>query len=434
MKILMINSFNYLRGGAERCFLDLSDLLRANGHEVIPFCMDHPQNLPSDYESYFVPYADFPTELARPGLGPKLAVAERVLYSRDARRQLEQLIAATQPDLAHVHGFIHEMSTSILPALKAAGVPVIQTLHDYKIVCPNTTFVSGDSVCESCNGHRYYNIIRKRCKRGSLMASVLAGAEMYFHEWLGLYEPNVDLFISPSQFLSDKVREHGVRKPIVTIPNFINPDAFRPSYEKEDYFIYVGRLVRVKGVFTLFEAMRHLPSSARLCVAGSGEVEPELKAFVQEHGLTDNIRFLGHLNTADLTALMQKAAFTVVPSEWYENYSMTVIESLACGTPVVGAAIGGIPEQVRDGENGLLFPSGDPTLLAERIQYMLDNPEAAREMGRRGRALMDTVNSPETHYGLTLAAYEAVLRGNPQAVTALPVADVTARQKAGTGA
>ncbi|MEZ4515559.1 MAG: glycosyltransferase family 4 protein [Chloroflexota bacterium] len=410
MKILMINSFNYLRGGAERCFLDLTELLEANGHEVIPFCMDHPQNIPSEYVDYFVPYMDFPTELAREGVGPKLAVVERVLYSREARRQLERLIRDTQPDLAHIHGFIHEMSTSILPALKAADIPVVQTLHDYKIVCPNTTFVSGESVCESCMGHRYYNMVRNRCKRDSTMASVLAGVEMYFHEWFRLYEPNIDLFISPSQFLSDKVQEHGVRKPIVTIPNFISPSAFSPNYDKEDYFIYVGRLVRVKGVFTLFEAMRQLPASAKLYIAGRGEVEDELKAFAAEHNLT-NIEFLGHLNTDDLTSLMQKASFTVVPSEWYENYSMTVIESLACGTPVVGATIGGIPEQVRNEWNGLLFPSGDADALARSIRFMLKNPSAVREMGRNGREQIDTINSPQYHYDRTLAAYESVLSG-----------------------
>ena len=213
---------------------------------------------------YFVSYIDFPTELAKPGIQPKLNVTERIMYSREARGRIEQLIADTQPDIVHIHGFIHEMSTSILPALKAAGLPVVQTLHDYKIVCPNTTFVSHDTICESCQGHRYYNMARKRCKRGSLMASVLAGAEMYFHEIRGLYEPNIDLFIAPSQFLNDKVREHGIRTPVVTIPNFINPDAFQPRYEKEDYFVYIGRLVRVKGILTLFEAMRHVPDVGTL--------------------------------------------------------------------------------------------------------------------------------------------------------------------------
>lgn len=409
MKILMVNSFNYARGGGERCFFDLSALLTANGHEVIPFCMDHPRNMPSPYSDYFVSYMDFPTEMKRSGLQPKLTVAERILYSREAKRKIAQIVADTQPDLVHIHGFIHEMSTSILPALKEAGLPVIQTLHDYKIVCPNTTFVSNESICESCQGHRYYNIVRKRCKRDSLPASLLAGLEMYVHEAFGLYEPNIDLFISPSEFLADKVKEHGIKKPVEVIPNFINPNTFRPHYEKENYFIYVGRLVRVKGILTLLAAMRQMSSDAQLRIAGSGELEDELRAYVAEHNL--NVVFTGHLDTAELTHLMQRASFTVVPSEWYENYSMTVIESLACGTPVIGAAIGGIPEQVRDGWNGMLFPSGDAGALAQKMDAMLANRQAIVQMGRNARNQVERVNGPVAHYEQTMAAYERVYGG-----------------------
>lgn len=408
MKILMVNSFNYVRGGAERCFLDLSALLESRGHQVIPFAMQHPQNLPSPYDDYFVNYMDFPTELARGGLGPKLGVAERILYSREARRKIERLVADTQPDLVHIHGFIHEMSTSILPALKKAGLPVVQTLHDYKIVCPNTTFISHEEVCERCLGHRYYNVALHNCKRGSRMASALAGAEMYFHELFRLYGPNVDLFISPSDFLAHKVREHGMRRPIVTIPNFINPDQFQPYYEPENYFIFVGRLVRTKGILTLLEAMRHLNTTAELRIAGAGELEPELRAYVAAHDL-GNVRFLGHLDTDRLTQTMQRAAFTVQPSEWYENYSMTVIESLACGTAVIGSTIGGIPEQVRDGVNGLLFEPGNAVQLAEKIQFLLDRPELAVEMGRNGRQQVESINGPAAHYDQTIQAYRKLL-------------------------
>jgi len=412
MKVLMINSFNYLRGGGERCFFDLSDLLVAHGHEVIPFTMAHPKNLPSEYEGYFPSYIDFPTELAKPGLKPKLQVTERILYSREAKRKVERIIADTKPDIVHIHGFIHEMSTSVLPPLKAAALPVVHTLHDYKMVCPNTTFVSHGRVCEDCKGHRYFNIVRHRCKRGSLTASLLAGLEMYFHEVFRLYEPNIDLFISPSGFLREKLVEHGIKKPIVAIPNFINPDNFQPHYEPENYFVYVGRLVAVKGVLTLLEAMRHLKTDAQLYLAGAGELEEEAKQFVADHSLT-NVRFLGHLNTAELTSVVQRAAFTVAPSEWYENYSMTVIESLACGTPVVGAAIGGIPEQVRDGWNGLLFEPGNAQQLAEKMQYLLDHRQEAIRMGRNGRQQVEKVNGPQSHYEQTMAAYRQVLPSLP---------------------
>jgi glycosyltransferase involved in cell wall biosynthesis len=404
MKVLMINSFNYLRGGGERCFFDLSELLMAHGHEVIPFCMAHPQNLSTAYDRYFPSRIDFPAELAKTGLMPSLQVTGRVFYSREARRNIEQLIADTRPDLVHIHGFIHEMSTSVLPPLKAAGLPVIQTLHDYKIVCPNTTFVSHGQVCERCKGHRYYNIVRQRCKRGSLPASLLAGLEMYFHEFFQLYEPNIDLFISPSRFLRDKLVEHGIKKPIVVIPNFINPDHFQPYFEPENYFVYAGRLVAVKGVLTLLEAMRHLKTDAQLYLVGAGELEEEAKRFVADHGLS-NVRFVGHLNTARLIHIVQRAAFAIVPSEWYENYSMTVIEAFACGTAVVGAAIGGIPEQVCDGWNGLLFEPGSAQQLVKKMQFLLEHRQEAIQMGRNGRKQVEEMNDPESHYEQTMAIY-----------------------------
>lgn len=413
MKILMINSFNYLRGGGERCFFDLSDLLRSHGHEVIPFCMDHPKNLPSEYSDYFVSYIDFPTELGKPGLSPKLRVLERVLYSREARRKVEDLIERTQPELVHIHGFIHEMSTSILPALKAAGLPVVQTLHDYKPACPNTTFVSNDRICEACKGGRYYNMTRQRCKRGSLSASMLATAEMYFHDIFRLYQPNIDHFIAPSRFMREKMIEHGINTPIDAIPNFINPDSFRAVYESDNHFVFAGRLVRVKGIMTLLEAMRHVGGDAVLKIAGAGELEPEMRQFVAAHNLT-NVQFLGHLGTDELANLVQRAIFTVVPSEWYENYSMTVIESLACGTPVIGADIGGIPEQVRDGWNGHLFAPGDAAGLAAKIQHLVDNRDTAIEMGRRGREQVETINGPEPHYDQTMQVYEKLVRDMPR--------------------
>ena len=223
-----------------------------------------------------------------------------------------------------------------------------------------------------------------------------------------LYQPNIDRFISPSQFLADKMAEHGIRPPITTIPNFINPDNFRAVYEPENYFIFAGRLVRVKGILTLLEAMRHVRGDAVLKIAGAGELEPEMRRFVADHNLT-NVQFVGHLGTEELARLVQRALFTVVPSEWYENYSMTVIESLACGTPVIGANIGGIPEQVRDGWNGHLFAPGDAAGLAAKMQHLIDDRAAAVEMGRRGRQQVETLNGPDAHYEQTMAVYESLV-------------------------
>lgn len=408
MKILMCNTFQYLRGGAERCVFGLTRLLTEQGHQVVPFGMHDPRNQPSEYDDFFVSHIDFPTELSgESGVAGKLRVLERVVYSREARRNIEALIEQERPDLVHVHGIAHEISPSILPGIKKYGIPIVQTLHDYKLVCPNTSFVSNNTVCEKCQGHRYYQVMLNRCKRGSLPASVLAGIEAYAHHWTGMYTRNVDLFISPSEFLKQKLQQFGIENRIETIPNFIDLDQFEPVTQKEDYFVFIGRLVAVKGVRTLVRAMRQV-KNGRLLIAGTGELEAELKAYCAEHQL-DNVTFLGHLNTDALVPLLQKARFSIVPSEWYENYSMAVIESFACGTAVVGANIGGIPEQVLDGQTGRLFPSGDEAALAALLNDLAANPSAAQEMGQQARRFVEETNSPEAHLAATMRLYQTLL-------------------------
>lgn len=408
MRILMCNSFYYLRGGAERCFFDLTTLLEEQGHTVIPFSMHHPNNLSSPYADYFISYMDFPSQLQKDaGVTGKVRLAERVIYSREANAKVRTLIADTKPDVAHIHGIAHETSPSILPAIKAAGIPIVQTLHDYKLVCPNTNFVSQGQLCEACKGHRFYNVIRNRCKRGSLAASVLAGIEAYSHQVTQIYERNVDTFIAPSRFLRDKVNEHGVRTDIAFIPNFVHVDSFVPCYDADNYFVFIGRLVDVKGIRTLVEAMRSVRDT-KLYIAGSGELESELRAMIDAENL-DHVQLLGHLDKEQLTTLIQRATGTIVPSEWYENCPMSVLESFAWGTPVIGANIGGIPELVRPGESGLLFEPGSVDQLAEAIHYAVAHPDQMQAMGRQARAQVERYHNPTTHYEQTIALYQSLL-------------------------
>ncbi len=404
----MCNSYYYLRGGSERCFFDLTALLEQNGHEVIPFSMLDERNQPTEYDRYFISHVDFPSQLGSgSSLRSKIGTVERVIYSREARQNIQQLLADTQPDIAHIHGIAQETSPSILPAIRKAGIPIVQTLHDYKLLCPNTNFVSHGQVCEKCKVHRYQNVILNRCKRDSFAASFLAGLEMAVHKAGQIYERNVDVFITPSEFLRDKLVEYGIRNRIEHLPNFIETERIQPDFEPDDYFVYYGRLTAVKGVQTLLRAMLEVPRS-HLYIAGTGELEEELQDFVHNSGL-DNVTFLGHLGAGELFPLVQKAAFSVVPSEWYENYSMSVIESLAAATPVIGARIGGIPEQVKDGWNGLLFEPGNAGQLAQKINDMLDQPQRAQEMGRNGRAQVEKINDPKHHYQATVEIYRSLL-------------------------
>lgn len=404
MKILMCNTFNYLRGGADRCFLDMKALLEQHGHDVIPFCMHHDKNLPSEFEQFFVSQVDFPSLLKGSGIIGKLKVLERVVYSRESKQKIEAIIEATQPDLVHIHGIAHEISPSILPAIRRANLPIIQTLHDYKLVCPNTNFVTQNQLCERCSGHRYYNVIKYRCKRNSLPASVLAGVEMYTHKFLKIYEKNVDTFVAPSQFLKQKLVQHGIKNRIVQIPNFLHVDQYAPQFDSDDYFVFFGRLVETKGIRTLLEAMRQV-KGADLYVAGTGELLPELEAYKATHGL-DNVHFLGYLGQEKLMPLLKNGRFSVIPSEWYENYSMAILESMASGTPVVGANIGGIPELVIDGETGLLFESGNAAQLAEKINLLLANPTLTTKLAKGARAFVEKTNNATRFYEATLSLYQ----------------------------
>jgi glycosyltransferase involved in cell wall biosynthesis len=410
MKVLMCNSVYYLRGGVDRCFFDLSRLLSDHGHQVIPFCMQHPRNYPSDYAHYFVSRIDFPYLLQhQPGLAGRLRVTERVLFSREAQRNIERLIVDTRPDVAHVQQIDHEISPSILPVIRKHGIPIVQTLHDYKWLCPNTNFICRGEVCERCAGGQFYHAVLRRCKRDSRAASLLACLEAYFQRLSRIYERNVSCFLVPGRFLQQRLVDHGFRAPITRLPHPVDVDRFVPlSEEPGEYFLFFGRLVALKGVRTLFEALRYVEQPIQMMVAGEGELEMELREYAAQHSLS-NVRFLGHLHTDALIPVVQRAAFTVFPSECYENYPMSIIESFACARPVIASDIGGIPDIVSNGQNGLLFEPGNARQLAERIQYLIDGPQDAVAMGQAGRRQVEAANHPERYYRQIAALYHELL-------------------------
>jgi glycosyltransferase involved in cell wall biosynthesis len=231
--------------------------------------------------------------------------------------------------------------------------------------------------------------------------------EISLHKLLKIYEKNVDVFITPSQFLQRKLAEYSIDGTVIHVPNFVDLQRFQPGAEPANYFVFFGRLTRIKGVLTLMEAMRDVKSSY-LYMVGQGELEDSLRSYAQRHGI-HNVEFLGHLATQDLIPVIQRAAFTVVPSEWYENYPMTILESFACGTPVIGSRLGGIPELVDDGENGLLFDAGHAQELADRIRSLLDDPSKVKAMGQSARQKVERVNNRQDHYRSTIAIYERLL-------------------------
>jgi len=403
LKVLSVNKFHHVTGGADRYYLEWSRLLERRGHTVIPFSMRDERNLETPYARYFVDKVDFFDSRTR----DLPAMALRVLYSTQARKRIEALIEDTQPDIAHLHNVAHQLSPSILHSLKKYGIPVIQTVHDYKFGCPTYMFYTEGQVCERCKGHRYYNVVLHKCNHGSLAASALNCAEMYLHDLMGIYD-NVDLYISPSNFLREKMIDYGVSAArVVWIPNFIALDEYTPEYTHGDYFLFFGRLLGLKGIRTLLSAMQSI-NDAQSYVVGEGELRPELESYVSEHKM-GNVSFLGYKSGEELKSIIAKSMFSVIPSEWYENLPYAVLESFALGTPVLGANLGGIPELIEPGVDGELFEPGNVDDLVQKIRHLVEHRESLPEMGRRARAKIERHYSADEHYDRVMPLYRALL-------------------------
>ena len=404
MKVLFVNKFFYLRGGSEADFFDTARLIESRGHKAVFFSMEHPENIPSPYSKYFVSNVDFDEQGS---LINGVKTAGRVLYSLQAKRRIDGLLRSERPDIVHLHNIHHQISPSILHTIKAHALPVVMTLHDYKMVCPVYTLLLNGRPCQRCRGGRYYNGLINRCTKNSYLKSAVNVLEMYLHHRILHIYDLVDVFISPSLFLKEKVQEMGFEGEVVHMPNFIDVGEFSPCYNhKERSLVYFGRLSPEKGLFTLLEAISGL--DLELKIIGDGPLRKDMEKMVKEKGL-DNVSFLGYRRGEELKGAIQRAMAVILPSQWYENYPRSVIEAFALGKPVIGSRIGGIPELVRDGETGLTFEPGNVEDLRAKVKILISNSDAVYKMGQGARRFVEEKLNPEVHYQGLIKIYELAM-------------------------
>ena len=397
--ILNVSQNYHVRGGSDRYFFTLAELLRKHGHQVVPFTAASPNNEPSEWENYFPRGADF----EHPGAGDLL----RFLYSHDAVKSIRQLLKDTDINLAHFHIYYGKLTASILEVLKRDGIPLIQTLHEYKLTCPVYSHLSNDQICEACEGKHFWRALPKRCNRGSLARTALSVTESYVSKMLGAVK-KFDHFISVSHFLRKKMISHGMPEDkISTVHNFVDVSDITPNFSEGDYILYFGRVHRSKGILTLIEAAVPL-TDVPVYIVGDGEAMPEVQQIIEQNGCK-HIHLLGFKQGDELRELIRNSICTVLPSEWYENCPMSVLESYAYGKPVIGADIGGIPELIVDGVDGFLVPSGEPETLRDRLLWMFAHKDDAAEMGRIGRYKMETEFNADIHYERIMNVYQQFL-------------------------
>ncbi len=398
-KLVFANNFYYIRGGAERVFFDEMEMLASLGYEVAPFSRHFEKNLSSVYSKYF----PSPIEYENVSLGKKIVASFRLIYSLESRRNFSMLLDSFNPDVIHAHNIYGRLTTSIIDAAKGKFLPVVMTLHDFKLICPSYLMLSKGNICERCMGSKFYYCTLERCHKGDLSASAVYTIETCFNALLKKYD-NVKFFICPSKFFVKKHAEAGIpEEKLIYIPNFIRTDHLNTGYTPGDYILFAGRLSREKGILTLLKAVKGLDIPLR--IAGDGPMRDECAAYVKDNNI-DNVVFEGYKTGDDLKRLFSGSAFLVIPSEWYENAPMTVLEAFAHGKPVIGSDIGGIPEMAIEGETGLLFKPGDHGELREKIKYLLANPTIITAMGKRARKKVESEYNPGTHCKKLIEVYE----------------------------
>lgn len=379
-RLLSMNSYHYRRGGADVVYFEHDALFRDIGWDTAFFAMHHPLNVACDWADCFVDELQYGHSYSAV---QKAGMAAKVIYSLEARDKLRKLLARFRPDVAHAHNLYHHISPSVLPLLRQEGIPVVLTAHDLKLCCPSHQMLNQLGLCERCKGGNFLHAVRHRCVHGSFGVSTLVALESILHRWTGIYRRNLDRIVVPSLFYKRKFEEWGWSPEQVTyIPNFVKVEDYVPVPEAGDYFVYFGRLALEKGFGTLLAACR--ASGVRLVVIGDGELGAEVEAAVAES--QGRISWLGRRSGNELFDVVAKARAVILPSEWYENAPMSVLEAYALAKPVIGAAIGGIPELVKEGETGFLFPSGSVEGLREAIERMRDLADSAvAEMGHAAR-------------------------------------------------
>jgi len=418
MKVLICGNFYYPRGGDCTYTRALQEILEAHGHEVGVFSTEHAGNWPGPSHSAFVQAPDYAALNRHKTLRGAWVAVRRSVWSGEAAKALRGLLAEWKPDVAHLQNIHAYLTPSVLPVLRQAGVPVVQTLHDYKWICPDSTMLRPDGrVCDLCAGRSFWHCAAGRCKKGSLTASALAAAEGYVHRMKGA-SGMVDFRIAPSAYIKGKFEACGLGGGnIRVVPNPYLPsgrDAVRPS--DGGYGLYVGSLAGFKGARVALAALQTVPGHELHVVGGgSPEDEAELRVRSVALGVSERVKFLGRLTGEALWREQAGARYGVVPSLCPEVLPYVAMEMLAIGKPVVGSAIGGIPDLVRDGETGLLFPPGDAAALADRMRRLAGDAEFVAHLGAAGKALVKQACSPDVHHAALMGIYRsACLAGSKQ--------------------
>jgi glycosyltransferase involved in cell wall biosynthesis len=413
MKILQINNCHYRRGGADVVYLNTGQLLEKHGHQVIYFSTKSLSNIGNKFEPFFVDGIDYFND----SLINRISKVPRFFYSLQSKQKISFLINEYKPDLAHVHLYKGYLTPSVLVALKEFQIPTVITVHDYGLLCPHNLFLDGkNNICEKCLTASKLNCVINKCNRNSFFLSSISVFEYLFHNYLIPFDKHFNKIILVSKFAYEKHSSvKNIKSLICHLYNFY-PDLKNTKVNdtKGDYLLYYGRLSKEKGIIRLIEAWMSKSRKAKLKIVGTGPLYSDIIRIINENKIT-NIEILGFKQGEELFDIIKKSSFVVVPSEWYENNPLTIIESYANGKPVIGSRVGGIPEIIQEEKTGFIFEMGNITELSEKITMVENMSDMTyKKFSVSSRNFAERYFSEQVHYPELIKIYNSVVGGNNQ--------------------
>src|SRR3972149_8659182 len=392
MKILFVHNFyiSTAPSGEDIVFKDELELLKKKGIEVIT-------------------YTKYNDEILSYRFKNKLQLPINIVWSLKSYKELKSIIKKEKPDLCHFHNIFYTISTSAYYACKDAGVPVVQTLHNYRIFCVNGLLFRNGKTCEDCIGRIPYNAFLNGCYRNSRTSSLVMAFMEYLHRIIGTWNTKIDAFIILTEFSKSKfIKASLPAEKIFVKPNFIKNN-LEPHFNFKKFVLFVGRLTSEKGVMTLLKSWKKIDSKGIvLKIIGDGSLKKDIEEFIIKHKL-ENVKICGYLPWEEVIENIKNSMFLFFTSECYETFGKPVIEAFACGKPIIASRLGVMEEIVEDGKTGLFFEPGNPDDLALKIKWMLDNTNASIEMGKNARAEFEAKYTFEKNFEILIGIYQKAI-------------------------
>ncbi len=395
LKVLQVHNYYSQPGGEDTVFESEVALLRDHGHEVITYIENND----------------------RISKIPPVSLSVQTIYSGDSYRRILDLITSEKPDVAHFHNTFPLISPAAYYACRRAGVPVIQSLHNPRLICPAASFYRKGKNCVECLGKTPpYPSILYGCYHNSRMQTGVIAAMLTLHRLLGTWKEMVDMYVVATRFYADLFIRAGLPESKIMIkPHYVEPAIpFNANRPMGDYALFIGRLDPEKGVKVLLNAWRKV--NIPLKIRGSGQLENDVRQFIHKSH-SENIELIDRLSKNSLNRLIDKARFLVWPTEsYYETFGFVAVESFSLGIPVISSRIGVNEEIVKDGKTGLHFNVGDADDLADKMQWAWENPAAMAEMGKNARSEYEAKYSADKNYGMLMDIYQRVIDLKPSRV------------------